>query len=115
MTTIAPDELYGEFRRAALFLEAGQPAEAARIVQPVVDAAPESTAALELLARALFASAQLPRAEDALRSLTDRCPDEGWGWLALARTLERTGRGEEAGPLRRLASALGVEDVPARG
>ena len=102
-------DLYEEFRRAELFLRADQPAEAARILEPVVAAAPESTAGLELMARALFASAQLQRAETALRTLTGRCPDDGWAHFALARTLERLGRPDEAGPHRRLAEALGVD------
>ena len=107
MTTTTPDELYAEFRRAEVFLDAGQPAEAARIVEPVVQAAPEHVAALELHARALFASAQLTRAEEALRLLVDRRPDDGWARFALARTLERLGR-PEAAEHRRVAAALGV-------
>ena len=106
---MTPDQLYDEFRRGESFFQAGRPVEAARILQPVVDAAPESTAALELLARALFASAQLERAEVALRELTERAPDDGWGWAALARTLERQGRVADAKVPRRFAAALGVE------
>lgn len=104
------DRLYSEFRRAEVQLEFGQPLAAARIVGPVVEAAPESTAALELYARALFASAQLGRAEGAFRDLVDRCPDDGWARLGLARTLERRGRADEGAGHRRVAQALGVED-----
>ncbi|HEX5569401.1 MAG TPA: tetratricopeptide repeat protein, partial [Streptomyces sp.] len=82
-------DLHSEYLRADLYFSMGQPAEAARVLEPVVAAEPANTAALELLARALFASAQLTRAESALRTLTDRCPDDGWAWAALARTLER--------------------------
>lgn len=103
------DDVFEEFRRAELFLSAGQPAEAARILEPVVAAAPESTAALELLARALFGAAQLGKAEVALLALVERRPDDGWARLALARTLERQGRAEEAAPHRRLAEALGQD------
>lgn len=106
---MTPDQLYDEFRRGELFLRAGQPAEAVRILEPVVAAAPEHTAALELLARALYGSAQLEKAETALRGLTERAPDDGWGWAALARTLERQGRSAEARVPRRFAAALGVE------
>jgi len=105
--TMSAEQLYDEFRRAEVFLEAGRPTEAARILDPVVEAAPDSTAALELQARALFASAQLTRAEAALRALTDRCPDDAWAQAALARTLERQSRPDEAAPHRRLAEALG--------
>ncbi|MCA1711708.1 MAG: tetratricopeptide repeat protein [Actinobacteria bacterium] len=103
-------DLYEEYQRGELFLRAGQPAEAARILQPVVEAAPESTAALELHARALFGSAQLARAEAALRELVERRPDDGWAQFALARTLERLGRTEEAATHRRLADALGFTE-----
>ena len=106
--TMSPDQLYDEFHRAEVFLRSGRPDEAARILEPVVDEAPENTAALELMARALFASAQLTRAETALRSLTDRCPDDGWAWAALARTLERQSRHDDAVVPRRFAAALGV-------
>lgn len=108
VTAMTPETMYEEFRRAELFFDAGQPAEAARIVAPVVEAAPESTAALELYARALFASAQLRRAEAALRTLVDRRPDDGWARVALARALERQGRANEATEHRRVATALGA-------
>ena len=100
-------ELYDAFRQAELFLRAGQPAEAARLVEPVVEASPESTSALELWARSLFAAAQLEPAEAALRRLVDRRPDDGWARYALARTLERRGRAAEAAEQRRVAAALG--------
>jgi predicted Zn-dependent protease len=111
MTTraLSQEELYDEFRRAQLFLDAGQPAEAARIADHVVAGAPDNTAALELLARALFASAQLTRAEDALQTLVARCPDDGWARIALARTLERLGRAPEAATHRRIATVLGAD------
>ena len=107
--SLAPDDSpYGRFRRAEFLLAAGQPLEAARAVAPVVEEAPEHTAALELHARALFASAQLAGAERALRELVDRRPDDGWARFALARTLERRGRGAEGAEHRRVAAALGV-------
>ena len=107
-TELTPDQLHAEFRRAEQFFIAGQPAEAARLLEPVVEAVPDSTAVLELHARALFAAAQLGPAEQALRLLADRCPDDAWAQAALARTLERQGRGDEAGRHRRLAAALGA-------
>ena len=106
------DDLYALYRQAELFLRAGQPTEAARLVAPVVAAAPESTAALELQARALFASAQLVGAEQALRRLIERRPDDGWAWFALARALERLGRADEAAEPRRVADALGFAPEP---
>lgn len=103
------ERLYDEFRSAELFFAVGQPAEAARILAPVVAAAPEHTAALELHARALFASAQLAGAEQALQRLVERRPDDGWARLALGRTLQRRGRAAEAAQHLRVAQALGAE------
>lgn len=100
--------LHDAFRQGELFLRAGQPAEAARLVQPVVEAEPGSTAALELYARALSASAQLEKAEAAFRQLVDRRPDDGWAHFALARTLER--QGKDGAEHRRIAAALGFSE-----
>ena len=89
-------------------LAVGQPTEAARILAPVVEAEPENEAALELLARSYFGSAQLTRAEDSLRRLVELAPANGWARRALARTLERLSRAEEAAPHHRMADALGA-------
>ena len=105
---MTPDQLYDEFRRAELFLASGFPADAARALEAVAAAVPESTAVLELRARALFASAQLSRAEEALRSLVERRPDDAWARAALARTLQRRGRAHDAAGQRRVAEALGL-------
>ena len=95
------------FRQAQAFFDAGQPAEAVRLLDQVVQQ-PDggTTAALELRARALFASAQLRRAEQAFRELVERAPDDAWCRTARARTLERQGRGPEAAGQRRIAEAL---------
>lgn len=102
-------DLHSEYLRADLMLAVGQPTEAARILVPVVEAEPGNEAALELLARSYFASAQLARAEEALRRLVELAPANGWAWRALARTLERLSRAEEAVPHHRMADALGAE------
>ena len=65
-------------------------------------------AARMLLARALYSSAQLGRAEALLRSVVADRPDEAYAHLMLGRVLQRAGRAEEArGPLR-LAAAMGL-------
>ncbi|TYP84758.1 tetratricopeptide repeat protein [Blastococcus xanthinilyticus] len=101
-------DLHSEFLRADLFLNMGQPAEAARIMRPVVEAEPHNEAALELLARAYYGSAQLAPAEESLARLVDRAPSNGWARRALARTLERQSRGSEAVVHHRMADALGA-------
>jgi Flp pilus assembly protein TadD len=101
-------DLHSEYLRADLFLAMGQPAEAVRIVAPVVEAEPGNESALELLARAYFGSAQLVRAEQTLHRLVELAPANGWARRALARTLERQSRGNEAAVHHRVADALGA-------
>jgi Flp pilus assembly protein TadD len=102
-------DLHSEFLRADLFLAMGQPIEAAKVLATVVAAEPGNQAALELLARAYFGSAQLARAEEALTRLVELAPANGWARRALARTLERQSRSEEAAPHHRVADAFGAE------
>lgn len=102
-------DLHSEYLRADLMLAVGQPTEAARILVPVVEAEPANEAALELLARSYFASAQLARAEETLHRLVELAPANGWARRALARTLERQSRADEAGPHHRIADALGAD------
>ncbi len=105
MTTI---DLHSEYLRAELFLTSGQPTEAVAILAPVVAAEPENTAVLELLGRSCFESAQLARAEEAFGQLVALAPADGWARRALARTLERQHRAEEAATHHRVADALGA-------
>ncbi|GGK73402.1 hypothetical protein Sme01_06950 [Sphaerisporangium melleum] len=98
---------YEEYQRGCLFFEAKDYAEAARILTPIVDAEPGNRAAVELLARAYFHSAQLGRAEETFRRLLELDPANGWAYEALARTLERRSRHDEAERYRKLADAMG--------
>ncbi len=107
---MSTDDVYGLFRLAERLL-GEQPAEAARVLEPLVEAEPASTSLLELYARALFASAQLGRAETALRELVVRRPDDGWAQLALSRTLQRRGQVAEAAEHLRIAEALGAPEA----
>jgi len=102
-------DLHSEFLRADLFLAMGQPTEAARILERVVEAEPANEAALEMLARSYFGSAQLTKSEGALTRLVERAPANGWARRALARTLERQSRAAEAVPHHRMADALGAD------
>ena len=101
-------DLHSEYLRADLFLAMGQPVEAARVLVAVVDAEPDNQAALELLARSYFGSAQLGRAEETLTRLVGLAPANGWARRALARTLERQSRTADAAVHHRVADALGV-------
>jgi len=100
-------DLHAEFQRADFNLAMSRPAEAARILERVVEAEPANQAALELLARAYFGAAQLGRAEDVLVRLVGLAPANGWARRALARTLERQSRSDDAAVHHRVADALG--------
>lgn len=102
-------DLYQEYQRAVDFFEAKDYAGASRILAPIAEREPGNRAVVELLARAYFHSAALGRAEGALRRLVELDPADGWAYEALARTLERAGRPDEARRHRRLAQALGIE------
>ncbi|MFG1851289.1 tetratricopeptide repeat protein [Actinomadura geliboluensis] len=104
--------VYEEFERATLFFYAKDYAGAARLLAPIVEGDPGNRAAVELLGRAYFHSAQLGRAESVFRRLVDLDPCNGWAHEALARTLERRGRAADAGRFRKLARAMGVEPAP---
>ena len=106
-------DLHSEFLRADLFLAVGRPTEAARLLERVVEAEPANEAALELLARSYFASAQLGRSEATLTRLVELAPANGWARRALARTLERQSRPDAAAVHHRMADALGAKRVTA--
>ncbi len=103
-------DLLEEYRRALFFLEAGDPAGAARILDPIVAAEPANDEVRLNLALACFASAQLSRAETHLRRLVDRDPSDHYAHHLLGRTLERQNRAAEALPHLRLADAM--SEVP---
>jgi Flp pilus assembly protein TadD len=100
---------YEEFQRARMFFDAKDYAGAGRILAPIVEGEPGNRAAVELLGRAYFHSAQLGRAEETFRRLIELDPANGWAHEALARTLERRGRADEGRQYRKLAHAMGVD------
>ena len=99
-------DLVEEYRRATLFFEAGDPAEAARLLEPIAAEEPTNAAVRQLLARAYFNSAQLTKAEEQLRHLVEHDPSDHYAHHVLGRTLERAGRFREALPHLRLAAAM---------
>ncbi|GGM38703.1 tetratricopeptide repeat protein [Dactylosporangium sucinum] len=103
-------DMIAEYRRGVLYLDAGDPIEAAKILAAVLEAEPGNAEVRLWLARAYFASAQLHRAETQLRALVDRDPSDHYACHLLGRTLERQNRGREALPYLRLAAAMA--DVP---
>ncbi|MGW7354862.1 tetratricopeptide repeat protein [Streptomyces sp. NPDC054784] len=95
-----------DFRAAEQLLAARDPRGAVKLLEPVVAAYPENTAARLLRARAYFLSAQLRSAESEFQTVLEREPDNAFAHFALGRTLQRADRGDEARRHFRLAAAL---------
>ncbi|MFE2293615.1 tetratricopeptide repeat protein [Streptomyces sp. NPDC059452] len=95
-----------DFRAAEQLLDARDPRGAVKLLDSVIAAHPENTAARLLRARAFFASAQLRPAELEFELVLEREPDNAFAHYALARTFERAGRPDQAMRHFRLAAAL---------
>ena len=77
-----------------------------KLLDSVIAAHPENTAARLLRARAFFAAAQLRPAELEFQMVLEREPDNAFAHFALARTFQRANRADEAHRHFRLAAAL---------
>ncbi|CAM5341419.1 MULTISPECIES: tetratricopeptide repeat protein [Streptomyces] len=95
-----------DFRAAEQLLDARDPRGAVKLLDGVIAAHPENTAARLLRARAFFAAAQLRPAELEFTIVLEREPDNAFAHFALARTYERQGRRDLATRHFRLAAAL---------
>ncbi|MBP8536890.1 tetratricopeptide repeat protein [Streptomyces sp. MK37H] len=95
-----------DFRAAEHLLAARDPRGAVKLLDSVISAHPENTAARLLRARAFFGAAQLRSAELEFQLVLEREPDNAFAHFALARTLERANRSAEATRHFRLAAAL---------
>lgn len=91
-----------DYRRAQELLAGRDPLGAVALLEPLAD----DPAAQPLLARAYFASAQLGRAQNLLRRLTDERPTDDYAQFLLGRTLERRHQYREALTHMKLAAAL---------
>jgi Flp pilus assembly protein TadD len=95
-----------DFRAAEQLLAAQDPRGAVKLLDAVIAAHPENTAARLLRARAFFAAAQLRPAELEFTVVLEREPDNAYAHFALGRTYERQGRHDQARRHFRLAAAL---------
>lgn len=95
-----------DYERARIFLETGDPAQAARLLAPVAETEARNVSVRLLLARAYYHSAQLRRAEAEFRAVIELDPVEDYALFGLGRTLERQSRPAEALPHFRLAAAM---------
>ncbi|MFI1175852.1 tetratricopeptide repeat protein [Streptomyces melanogenes] len=106
MAESTPETHVIDFRAAEQLLAARDPRGAVKLLDSVVAAHPENTAARLLRARAFFATAQLRAAELEFQLVLEREPDNAFAHFALARTYERTARPDQAVRHFRLAAAL---------
>ncbi|MFJ3200869.1 tetratricopeptide repeat protein [Streptomyces sp. NPDC086989] len=102
----SPETHVIDYRAAEQLLAARDPRGAVKLLDSVIAAHPENTAARLLRARAFFAAAQLRPAELEFELVLEREPDNAFAHFALARTHERSGRPEQARKHFRLAAAL---------
>ncbi|MGZ4438654.1 MAG: tetratricopeptide repeat protein [Nocardioidaceae bacterium] len=98
-----PADAYHEAWR---LLEERAPKEALALLDPAIEAEPDSTSLRTLRAWAYFQSAQLGRAESELSGLVDDCPTDVWARFALGRVLERQSKYADALPHLRLAAVM---------
>ncbi|MBV9023073.1 MAG: tetratricopeptide repeat protein [Streptomycetaceae bacterium] len=102
----SPETNLIDYRAAEQLLAARDPRGAVKLLDAVIAVHPENTAARLLRARAFFAAAQLRPAELEFQIVLEREPDNAFAHFALARTLQRAGRKDEARRHFRLAAAL---------
>jgi tetratricopeptide (TPR) repeat protein len=101
-----PMDTAERYREAWRLLEGRQPRDAIKILDPAVEAEPESISLRTLRAWAYFQSALLNRAEADLEMIVEAQPTDLWARFALGRTLERQSRLADALPHLRLAAVM---------
>ncbi|MFF4405429.1 tetratricopeptide repeat protein [Streptomyces sp. NPDC002536] len=106
MSEQAPETHVIDFRAAEQLLAVKDPRGAIKLLDSVITAHPENTAARLLRARAFFDAAQLRPAELEFQLVIEREPDNAFAHFALGRTLQRAARHAEALRHFRLAAAL---------
>jgi Flp pilus assembly protein TadD len=94
------------YRLAEVYLDAGDPLEALRLLEPLTDELRAHAAGQLLLGRAYYHSAQLARAQEAFERVVEMAPTDAYARFALGRTLQRRSRHLEAEVHLRVAAAL---------
>jgi Flp pilus assembly protein TadD len=89
-------EPYDWYQRGIDLLQRGDCAPAAILLARVLDAEPESVAALEGYARALFDCGRFAEAAEAFAQLAERVPDDDYAHFGLGSSLWRLQRFTEA-------------------
>ena len=94
------------YRLAEVYLDAGDPLEALRMLEPLADELATYAGGQLLLGRAYYHSAQLAKAQDALERAVEMAPTDAYARVVLGRTLQRRSRHQEAEVHFRVAAAL---------
>jgi Flp pilus assembly protein TadD len=97
---------FDRYRFAEILLDSGEPLEALALLQPVAEEIDGNAAALLLLGRVHFHSAQLERARQAFARVVALDPTDTYARFLLGRTLERQSRLTEAQTQYRVAVAM---------
>lgn len=97
------------YRQAERLLASRNAHAALTVVEPLVEAEPDTVAVLLLAARANFDCARLEQAESLFRRVVELDPTHHYAHAGLGRTLQRRSRHREALVHLRLATALDAE------
>ena len=118
MTSQAPDEnaerpepahtseAYDLFQQGRAHLRGGRPTQAAEALEKAKRQEPDKASIREALGIAYFRVSRWSEAEVEFRKLVELAPTDPFAHKALARTLDRLGRSEDAAQHHALARAL---------
>jgi Flp pilus assembly protein TadD len=95
MSDARPD-VYDLFRRGSALLESGDYSAAAIPLEKASRFEPDKTSIREALGRAYFRSGRYAQAGEEFRAVVERAPVNDFAHFCLGRSLEKTGRHEEA-------------------
>jgi Flp pilus assembly protein TadD len=106
-------DTYDLFQQGRDHLRSGHPAQATVALEKAKRREPEKASIREALGIAYFRIRRWPEAEAEFRKLVELSPADHYANLALARTLDKLGRGEEAVRYHAIARALDPDRFPA--
>jgi len=95
MSAGRPD-VYELYRRGSALLESGDYSAAAIPLEKASRFEPDKTSIREALGRAYFRSGRYAKARDEFRAVVERAPVNDFAHFCLGRSLEKTGRPDEA-------------------
>ena len=108
MSDDRPD-VYDLFRRGSALLESGDFSAAAIPLEKASRIEPDKTSIREALGRAYFRAGRYAQASEEFRAVVERAPVNDFAHFCLGRSLEKTGRRDEARRHLALASNLRPE------